>query len=112
MHAGGTSLAGIPANAAGYGPLLPDVVEVPWDDADALAAKIAELDGRAAAFFCEPILGAGGVYPAPHGYLGAVRQVCADSGVLFVADEVIFRPASGGPVTGSRAAAWGWRRTS
>jgi adenosylmethionine-8-amino-7-oxononanoate aminotransferase len=89
MHTGGTSLAGIPANAAGYGPLLADVVEVPWDDADALASTIEDLGGRAAAFFCEPVLGAGGVFAAPHGYLGAVRKICADAGVLFVADEVI-----------------------
>ena len=40
MHTAGTSLAGIPANAAGHGELIEDVVEVPWDDADALRAAI------------------------------------------------------------------------
>jgi adenosylmethionine-8-amino-7-oxononanoate aminotransferase len=35
------------------------------------------------------VLGAGGVYPPPAGYLEAARQVCRDTGVLFVADEVI-----------------------
>ncbi len=35
MHTAGTSLAGIPANAEGYGGLLADVVEVAWDDATA-----------------------------------------------------------------------------
>ena len=44
---------------------------------------------RVAAFFCEPVIGAGGVFPPPEGYLEAVRQVCRDTGVLFVADEVI-----------------------
>jgi putrescine aminotransferase len=90
MHTAGTSLAGIPANAAGHGELIEDVAQVPWDDAEALRATIEELGtGRVAAFFCEPVIGAGGVYPAPHGYLGAVRKICRDTGVLFVADEVI-----------------------
>ena len=40
MHTAGTSLAGIPANADGYGALLHEVVEVPWDDADALYETI------------------------------------------------------------------------
>jgi adenosylmethionine-8-amino-7-oxononanoate aminotransferase len=90
MHVGGTSLSGIPANQEGWGPLLPDVVEVPWDDAAALAETIDRLGaGRVAAFFCEPVLGAGGVYAPPPGYLEATRQTCRDRGVLFVADEVI-----------------------
>lgn len=89
MHTAGTSLAGIPANTAGLGPLLPDIAEVPWDDADALASTIADLGGRAAAFFCEPVVGAGGIYAPPPGYLEAARKICSEAGVLFVADEVI-----------------------
>jgi putrescine aminotransferase len=90
MHAAGTSLAGIKMNAAGYGPLLPDVAEVPWDDAEALGSTIARLGPeRVAAFFCEPVIGAGGVYAPPPGYLEAARAVCRETGVLFIADEVI-----------------------
>jgi adenosylmethionine-8-amino-7-oxononanoate aminotransferase len=90
MHTAGTSLAGIPANAAGHGELIEDVAQVPRDDAEALQATIEELGaGRVAAFFCEPVIGAGGVYPPPDGYLNAVREICRDTGVLFVADEVI-----------------------
>lgn len=90
MHLGGTSLAGIPANRAGYGPLESGIVNVPWDDADALAQRIDEIGAdRVAAFFCEPIIGAGGVYAPPPGYLSAVREICRTRGVLFVADEVI-----------------------
>jgi adenosylmethionine-8-amino-7-oxononanoate aminotransferase len=90
MHTAGTSLAGIPANAAGHGQLIEDVVEVPWDDADSLRAAIEDVGAeRVAAFFCEPVIGAGGVFPPPDGYLEAVRRVCRDTGVLFVADEVI-----------------------
>jgi putrescine aminotransferase len=90
MHAAGTSLAGIPANAGGHGDLIEDVLEVPWDDADALGSVIEEAGAaRVAAFFCEPVIGAGGVFPPPPGYLDAARQVCREAGVLFVADEVI-----------------------
>jgi adenosylmethionine-8-amino-7-oxononanoate aminotransferase len=90
MHTAGTSLAGIPANLEGYGGLLTDVVEVPWDDAGALYDAIQEVGpDRVAAFFCEPVVGAGGIYAPPPGYLEKSRQVCRDAGVLFIADEVI-----------------------
>ena len=42
-----------------------------------------------AAFFCEPVIGAGGVYAAGPAYLADVRQVCAERGVLYVSDEVV-----------------------
>ncbi len=90
MHTAGTSLAGIPANLEGYGGLLADVIEVPWDDAGALHEAIQTAGPeRVAAFFCEPVVGAGGIYAPPPGYLEKSRQVCRDSGVLFIADEVI-----------------------
>jgi putrescine---pyruvate transaminase len=90
MHVAGTSLAGIEANRAGYGTFVGDVVKVPWDSADALRDAIASAGPeRVAAFFCEPVIGAGGVFAAPHGYLGEVREICREAGVLFVADEVI-----------------------
>jgi putrescine---pyruvate transaminase len=90
MHTAGTSLAGIPANATGHGELIEDVVEAPWDDVDALADSIGRAGAeRVAAFFCEPVIGAGGVFPPPTGYLDGVREVCREAGVLFVADEVI-----------------------
>jgi putrescine---pyruvate transaminase len=63
---------------------------VPWDDPSALT-KIIEQAGaeRVGAFFCEPVIGAGGVYFPPDGYLAEVQQICRDNDVLFVADEVI-----------------------
>src|SRR5437667_30787 len=81
----GPCLSGIPANAAGHGELIADVVEVPWDDPEALGAAVdAAGSDRVAAFFCEPVIGAGGVYPPPEGYLEAVRATCRETGVLFV----------------------------
>lgn len=42
-----------------------------------------------AAFFAEPVQGAGGVIVPPEGYLPALRQLCRENDILFVADEVI-----------------------
>jgi putrescine---pyruvate transaminase len=90
MHIAGTSLAGIEANAAGYGGLLGGVVRVAWDSPDGLREAIAAAGpDRVAAFFCEPVIGAGGVFAPPEGYLRDVRRICRETGVLFVADEVI-----------------------
>ena len=90
MHMGGTQLSGIPANRAGYGLASDDTLTIAWDDADALANALDEIGPRrVAAFFCEPVIGAGGVYTAPAGYLEAVREICRSRDVLFVADEVI-----------------------
>lgn len=42
-----------------------------------------------AAVIMEPIQGAGGVHVPPEGYLQAVKQLCEDNNILFIADEVI-----------------------
>lgn len=90
MHLAGTSLAGIDANRTGYGELLPNVSTVDRDDPAALAKRIDEVGpDRVAAFFCEPVIGAGGIHLPPEGYLNEVRRVCRERDVLFVADEVI-----------------------
>jgi putrescine aminotransferase len=90
MNAYGTSLGGIPANSDPFGPMVTSVEHVPWDDPSALAKQIEQAGpGRVAAFFCEPVIGAGGVYFPPDGYLAQVQQICRDNDVLFVADEVI-----------------------
>jgi adenosylmethionine-8-amino-7-oxononanoate aminotransferase len=90
MHIAGTSLAGIEANVAGHGPLVGDVIRVPWDSTSELRSAIAAAGAeRVAAFFCEPVMGAGGVFAPPEGYLAEAREVCREAGVLFVADEVI-----------------------
>ena len=66
MHYAGTSLGGIPGNVDGYGVLVPDIANVDWDSVDDLRATIERVGPeRVAAFFCEPVVGAGGVYPPP-----------------------------------------------
>jgi putrescine aminotransferase len=89
-HGFGTSLAGIPANRAGYGELIEQVSIVDRDSVDALRDEIERVGAeRVAAFFAEPVIGAGGVYPPAPGYLEGCAEVCRDAGVLFVADCVI-----------------------
>jgi putrescine aminotransferase len=89
-HVGGTALAGITGNRDGYGELMPDTAVVDRDSAAELRATIERLGpDRVAAFFCEPVIGAGGVYPPAAGYLAEVRAICREYGVLFVADEVV-----------------------
>ncbi|GAA5146314.1 aspartate aminotransferase family protein [Pseudonocardia eucalypti] len=88
-HGLGTALGGIAPNRIG-GPFVPDVIQVPWDDAVALEKTIAGIGAeRVAAFFAEPVMGAGGVLPPPPGYLEAVAEICHRNGVLFIADAVI-----------------------
>jgi adenosylmethionine-8-amino-7-oxononanoate aminotransferase len=90
MHVGGTSVAGIDANLSGYGDLLGGVERVAWDDPTAVEKAIDGVGAEhVAAFLCEPVIGAGGVYFPPAGYLAAVRTICRERDVLFVADEVI-----------------------
>src|SRR3954447_8744379 len=89
-HGFGTSLAGIPANRACYGELIEPISIVERDSVDALRAEIERVGAeRVAAFFAEPVIGAGGVYPPAPGYLEGCAEVCRDAGVLFVADCVI-----------------------
>jgi adenosylmethionine-8-amino-7-oxononanoate aminotransferase len=89
-HGIGTAVGGIAANSAGFGILVPDASSIAYDDPNALEAEIERLGpDRVAAFFCEPVIGAGGVLLPPPGYIEAVAEICARHGVLFVADCVI-----------------------
>ena len=55
-----------------------------------LEAKIVELGPEnVAAFFAEPILGAGGVIVPPPGYQRRTQEVCRRYDVLYVSDEVV-----------------------
>ncbi|MGH2660039.1 MAG: aminotransferase class III-fold pyridoxal phosphate-dependent enzyme [Actinomycetota bacterium] len=59
-------------------------MKVAWDSADALRDVIdSATPERVAAFFCEPIIGALGVFPPPPGYPAKVREICRQSGVLY-----------------------------
>jgi putrescine aminotransferase len=86
---GAMSVTGLPANQAGFGPLLPDIVQVPYDDLGAVDEAIAENQGRVAAIIAEPVIGAGGVLPPADGYLQGLRDRADRAGAFLIFDEVI-----------------------
>jgi adenosylmethionine-8-amino-7-oxononanoate aminotransferase len=90
MHGYGTSLAGIEGNLEPGGRSFPDVVQVVWDSVDSLAAAIDAVGAeRVAGFYCEPVIGAGGVRFPGEAYLKEARRLVAEAGGLFIADEVV-----------------------
>ncbi|MFF3896390.1 aspartate aminotransferase family protein [Streptomyces sp. NPDC001812] len=90
---------------AGYGPVAPGNIVVPTPNAyrplftrDGRHDWQAELDhafamvdrqstGSLAAFIAEPVLSTGGVIDLPPGYLAALKQKCAERGMLLILDE-------------------------
>lgn len=82
---GALALTGQPAKRSPFEPMPAGVEFLPFGDIAALRAAV---DEQVAAVFLEPILGEAGVIPPPDGYLAAVREITAASGVLLVLDEV------------------------
>ena len=65
----------------------------------ALRAKVEAIGAdRVAAFYAEPIQGSGGVIVPPNGWLKAMRDLCRELNILFVADEVITGFGRTGPL--------------
>ena len=86
LTCGELSLMGSPFWREGFGPMLPETYEIPFNDLEALAKVLAA--ERIAAVVLEPIQGeAGMVLPNP-GYLADVQALCRKHGALFVLDEV------------------------
>ena len=108
---GSTSLTGLESCLSPFGLPLPGFLHAPapyrYAETDAQRRSMSEVDyGRwcveqtrrmidaegpdtVAAVFAEPVQGAGGVIVPPAGYLTALRDLCREYGILFVADEVI-----------------------
>jgi 4-aminobutyrate aminotransferase/(S)-3-amino-2-methylpropionate transaminase len=84
----------------GFGPFPADIYHAPFPIpyhgvgvADALKALDSlfrsEIDpARVAAMIIEPVLGEGGFYIAPPEFLQALRRLCDEHGILFIADEI------------------------
>jgi ornithine--oxo-acid transaminase len=82
---GALSLNGDQVFRDGFGPLLPDCVQIPFNDLEALERALA--GRRIAAFVVEPIQGKGVNLP-DDGYLAGARELCRREGTLFIADEI------------------------
>jgi acetylornithine/N-succinyldiaminopimelate aminotransferase len=76
---------GQPTKHEPFQPMPEGFRHVAWGDVDAITAAV---DGTVAAVLIEPILGEGGVHPAPPGYLAAIRRLCDETGALMIVDEI------------------------
>jgi 4-aminobutyrate aminotransferase/(S)-3-amino-2-methylpropionate transaminase len=88
-----------------FGPYAPEIYRAPFPypyrmnmtPSQASDACIAELKrmfigevapDQVAAIVVEPVQGEGGFMPAPPGFLRALKGICEEHGILFVADEI------------------------
>ena len=69
-----------------FGPYTPGFTNIPYNDLSAL--KEALKDPNIAGFMLEPIQGEAGVFVPNDGYLKGAKELCQESGVLFIVDEV------------------------
>lgn len=113
------SLTGLPSVSSPFDLPLPGFIHVPgphpYESGTSMSpedygtwcveetARIIEREGShtIAALFVEPVQGAGGVIVPPPGYLCALRSLCREKEILFVADEVISGFGRLGSVFGS-----------
>lgn len=82
---GALSLIGDRIFRDGFGPLLPECIEIEFNDLDALERALASR--QVAAFIVEPIQGKGVNLPGD-GYLRGAIELCRKHGTLFIADEI------------------------
>lgn len=72
---------------AGFEPLLPGFVRVPYDDIDAVRMAVSHWP-EAVAILVEPVQGEGGVKVPDSEYLSAIRDLCTQRKLLMMLDEV------------------------
>lgn len=86
MTIGALSLMSYPMYRRPFEPLLGDVEFVPFGNADALAAALAQ--GPEACVVLEPVQGEAGVILPPPGYLREVERLCRQHNAYLVVDEI------------------------
>lgn len=69
----------------GFGPMLPGIKLIPYGDLEALKAAITP---NTAAFLIEPIQGEAGIVIPSEGFMKEAFNLCNESNVLFIADEI------------------------
>jgi len=86
---GSVSVGGIDLFHAAYGPLLFETHAAEPGNAADLERVLGAHGEEVAAVIVEPLVqGAAGILVQPPGYLGAVRELCDQHGVLLICDEV------------------------
>ncbi|CAN7459867.1 aspartate aminotransferase family protein [Phenylobacterium sp. LjRoot219] len=69
----------------GFGPPLPGFVHLPFGDIEAIRQAVGP---TTAAIILEPVQGEGGARAWPDAMLRAIRQLCDETGVLLIYDEI------------------------
>ena len=75
-----------PVATGGFGPYMPGIEVIPYNDLEALEAAVK--DPNTAGFIVEPIQGEAGVFVPDDGYLKGAYDLCKKHNALFIADEV------------------------
>ena len=75
-----------PTSTTGFGPFMPGYEIIPYNDIDSLKDSLK--DQNVVAFMVEPIQGEAGVVVPDDDYLKKAYDLCKESNVLFIADEV------------------------
>jgi len=71
-----------------FGPFLPGIIKIPYNNPEALENVMKEHDNNVCAFLVEPIQGEAGVNLPDDDYLKKCYDICKKHDVLLVADEV------------------------
>ncbi len=82
---GALTATGQEKHQKGFAPLVPGFKYVPFNDIKALKTAVSE---ATAAIILEFIQGEGGINVATKEYVQAIRQICDEKKILFIADEV------------------------
>ncbi len=82
---GALAMTGRAKYREGFGPFAGGVTHVPYGDEGAVRAAMGD---DVAAIIVEPVQGEGGVFPAPPGFLRALRAIADERGALLLIDEV------------------------
>ena len=88
---GAISVGGKDTYRIPYTPMVQQVQHVKYGDAKAMRDAIENLQAvgeSVAAVILEPIQGEAGIIMPPEGYLKEVRQICDDTGVALIFDEI------------------------
>jgi ornithine--oxo-acid transaminase len=80
------SFSSDPLSTTNFGPYLPGFEVISYNDIPALAKALE--NKNVAGFLVEPIQGEAGVVVPDDGYLSKAKQMCEESNVLFIADEI------------------------
>jgi putrescine aminotransferase len=82
---GSLSVSGREKYKTPFKPLVPDCINVPYNDIPALESAV---DETVAAVILEPIQGEAGIIVPGDDYLTAAREICDRHGALLICDEV------------------------